>query len=168
MYRIIMAVIWIISCCKWGNWKSWKLYYPSIQFLIIGDLTCNFLLYNKPLWAYGGGIWNHTFADLFEAVVIYPCLVILFLTHYPQLIKKQIIYILCSVVIFTSYEGVSVLFGEFFYYDGWNIGWSLLLNCGLFSILGLHYKRPLLVWPISMVLAFVILYIFKIPFSIMR
>ena len=168
MYQIIMGAIWIISCWKWGDWKNWKLYYPTIQFLIIGDLTCNFLLYNKPLWAYGGWIWNHTFADLFVAIVIYPCLVILFLTYYPKLIKKQLIYILLWTAIFTVHEEVATLLGEFFHYDGWSIWWSALLNYGLFTILGLHYKKPLLVWPISMVLAFVLLYIFKIPFSIMR
>jgi len=168
MYRIILGIIFIIICWKWGNWKNWKSYYPTIQFLIIGDLICNFLLYNNPLWAYGGWIWNHTFADLFEAVVIYPCLVILFLTYYPKLIKKQIIYILLWTAIFTAHEEVAIILGEFFHYDGWNIGWSALLNCGLFIILRLHYKKPLIVWPISMALAFAVLYIFKIPFSIMR
>lgn len=49
MYRIMMGAIFIITCWKWGDWKNWKLYYPTIQFLIIGDLKANFLLYNKPL-----------------------------------------------------------------------------------------------------------------------
>lgn len=41
MYILINA-LYIIAGIIWGNLRNWKRYYPSILYLIIGDLLYNF------------------------------------------------------------------------------------------------------------------------------
>ncbi|KUG02365.1 hypothetical protein ASZ90_020266 [hydrocarbon metagenome] len=38
----------------------------------------------------------------------------------------------------------------------------------MFMLLWLHYKRPLWVWPISIIIAFAVLALFDMPFSSMK
>lgn len=42
----------LLAGIKWGNWRRWRDYYPTILFFIIGDLLYSCLLYNHQLWAY--------------------------------------------------------------------------------------------------------------------
>lgn len=49
MFRIILVLVFVIIAWKWGDWKNWKLYYPTILFMILGDFVYIFLTYKKPL-----------------------------------------------------------------------------------------------------------------------
>ncbi len=162
---IILIIISVYLCWKYGDWKNWRLYYPTILYLVIGNLTCDILVYQNPLWSYNIKFLSRIYADLLVIAFIYPSTIILFLTYYPKLIKKQVAYLLLWVLIYSSVEYLASILGGFSYSNGWTIEWSILFNCIMFPLLYLHYKRPLWVWPISMALAFIVLYIFKIPFS---
>ena len=161
---IVLIIISIFSCWKYGDWKNWRLYYPTILYLIIGDVVCDNLTYRVPLWSYN----NNIYTDLLMIVFIYPCTVILFLTNYPKLIKRQVGYLLLWVFVYSSIEYIAYISSGFFYSNGWTIGWSILFNCIMFPLLYFHYKKTLWVWPISMALAFIVLYIFKIPLYSIR
>ena len=165
MGLMLLIILSIFLCWSYGDWKNWKLYYPTILYLLIGSLTCDVLVYQKPLWSYTINFLNGISADFLVAVFIYPCTVILFLTHYPKPIKKQVTYLLLWVFIYSSVEYIASITGGFVYFNGWTIGWSILFNIIMFPLLVLHYKRPLWAWPISMALAFIVLYFFKIPFE---
>ena len=160
---IILIIVSVFLCWNYGDWKNWKLYYPTILYLIIGDLSCEILTFGKPLWSYTTMFLSDITTDFLVIVFIYPCTIILFLTYYPKLFKKQVAYILLWVFIYSSVEYISSIIGGFSYSNGWTMGWSILFNCIMFPLLYLHYKRPLCVWLISMALACMILYIFKIP-----
>lgn len=160
---IIPFIAW-----KYGDWINWNKYYPTVLYFIIGDLVYNFLTYNLPLWKYEPSIMNSTLADLLIAVVVFPSTVLLFLPYLPDKITQQIIYIAKWVAIYSTVEWIYYNLGFISYHNGWNIGWSIVFYFIMFSLLWLHYKRPLWAWPISMALAFLTLYIFGIPFSSMR
>lgn len=160
---IILIIISIFLCWKYGDWRNWKLYYPTIEYLIIGDLAYNILTTRMPLWSYNIKFINNISTDFLVTALIYPCTVIMFLTYYPKLMKKQVPYILFWVFIYSSAEYIASISGSFVYSNGWTIGWSILFNGIMFPLLYLHYKRPLWVWPISMALALIVLNIFKIP-----
>lgn len=34
----LLACLFILVCYKWGDWRNWKTYYPTILFLIAGTL----------------------------------------------------------------------------------------------------------------------------------
>jgi hypothetical protein len=64
MSFIILIIISIFLCWKYGDWKNWRLYYPTILYMVIGNLTCDILVYRNPLWSYTINFLNHIYADL--------------------------------------------------------------------------------------------------------
>lgn len=160
---IMLIIMSIFLCWKYGDWRNWKLYYPTITYLIIGDLAYNILTNRMPLWSYNIRSINNISTDFLITAFIYPCTVIMFLTYYPRSIKKQVAYIVSWVFTYSVTEYIASISGSFLYFNGWSIGWSILFNCIMFPLLYLHYKKPLWVWPISMALAFLVLHVFRIP-----
>lgn len=165
---VLVSIFFVISALKWGDLKNWKLYYPTMMYFAIGDLVYNFLTYNNPLWQYANPILKHTASDLLVIIVVYPSTVLLFLSYYPDKLIKKIKHIAFWVFIFSALEWIFYTIGYFTYHNGWNIWWSVVHNLLAFPLLRLHYKKPILVWPISMALAFAILVLFDIPLSSLK
>jgi len=169
MFPLIVLVVPLVIAWKIGDWRHWRLYYSTILYFIIGDVTFNVLSYNKPLWAYHSAVLSHTFMDLLVAVVVFPCTLLIFLPYYPENgWSKKFRYLLFWVFIYSGVEWLAYQLGYFLHYNGWNIYWSIGFNCLMFVFLRLHFKNPLWVLIPSMALAFLILFLFDIPFSSMR
>jgi len=168
MMRIAIAIVFIYLCFKWGDWRNWKSFYPTILFFIIANLSCDILTYSKPLWLYGGSFWDHTFADYFVAFFIYPSVIILFLSNFPKKILKQVWYIIFWIFVMSFLEHIMHINGGIRFQNGWSIGCSILFYLIMFPLLFLNYKKPLLSWFISIVLAFSFMFIFNIPASCLR
>jgi hypothetical protein len=172
-FHIIISIISIFGARKWGDWRNWKLYYPTILYMIIGDLTYISLSSNQPLWEYDSPIISNDFAELLIAFVVFPCTCLIFFKLYSEVnsSKRLMVYILfflfCAFV-YTSIEGLSFCLGFISYHNGWNLYWSLVFNCIMFPLLLLHYKKPLLVWLPSIILALLVMHRFNLPFSIMK
>lgn len=168
MYHILLAVISIFICYKFGDWRNWKNYYPTILFFILSSVGCIVLTYNHPLWLYQSSLINHTFIDLFISITVYPCTIMVFIPYLPSKISKIIIHISIYVAIYTIPEFISVKLGYFSYYNGWNIWCTLIFNYIMFPILILHYKNPIYAWIIGLISPFIFFYIMKIPYSSIR
>ena len=167
MYRIILSILSVLACLKWGKWKNWKEYYPTILYYIIGDLSYNILFYNKSLWEYSKLI-NHTFSIFFNAFFIAPSIIILFLTYLPGKLINNVWYILCWSCLMTFIEYLSSILGFIIYYNGWSIFWSLGFYCIGFSMLELHYKKPLPTWIISLGFAMIMLFVFHVQLDTIK
>ena len=72
MFRIILVLVFVIIAWKWGDWKNWKLYYPTILFMILGDFVYIFLTYKKPLWILESPLFGRTISDLYRSVYYIP------------------------------------------------------------------------------------------------
>lgn len=161
------GILSVFICWKWGNWRAWREYYPTILFLIVGDLVYLFLTQSRPLWSDEGFLRDYPFLEITTIVLLYPSTVILYFTFYPQsgLKWKQAAYILLWVAIYSAIELISHVTGKFSYDNGWNIYYSVIFNILMFPLLRLHYKKPLLAWPICIILAYATMFLFKIPFG---
>ena len=168
MYFIFLAVVSILICYKFGDWKNWMIYYPTILFFILSNIVCVLLIYNHPFQFYESGILNRTFSDLFICITVYPSTVMLFVPNFPKKITKIITHILFYVAIYTIAELIAVKLGYFTYHNGWNIWYSLIFNFTLFPVLILHYKKPLYAWVIALISPHVLFFIMKIPYNIIR
>ena len=167
MLKILIAVLFAAACWKWGAWKRWREFYPTILFVIIGDLIYNFIFYNFPLWEYNKLI-NHTISDLFFAFFVYPSVVIVFLTRLPSGFWKQAFYVLLWSLAYMALEYVSLLLGGIEYANGWTILWSLGLYLLGFTLIRVHWRHPFIVWPIAIAFLVLTAYLFKIPFSALK
>ncbi len=78
MPLVIIALIFILLSLKWGDWKNWRLYYPTILMYIIATLSSNLLTYKKELCIIRGSFWNDILANYFIACVIFPCIIVIY------------------------------------------------------------------------------------------
>ena len=162
------AVLSVILCWKWGNWRNWKEFYPTIIYIIMGNLAYMVLTQSKPLWKEGGILGQYPCLAISSMVVLYASTVILYLTFLPRMhsMKKRLAYIALWIVIYSVMELISFLTGQFYYYNGWRFIYSVIFNMFMFPLLLLHHHKPLLAWPISAVLAYALMSLFDIPFKI--
>jgi hypothetical protein len=165
MTLIIISMVCFGLCYKWGIWKNWKLYYPTILFYIIGALTENFITDKNPLWIIYGMTSKDIISDYFIACFIFPFVIILFLSNYPKRIKMQIVYVTAFAFVSSLIEFIVFVKKGIIYKNGWNIGWSALLYILVFPMLQLHYRRPLLAWLLFFLLVLGGMLHFKIQLS---
>lgn len=167
MFRIFEILIFLFVCYKWGDWRNWKKYYATILYVIIGDLSYNFVFFNFDLWRYYQLV-NHTFSDIIVAFTVLPCGIILFNTHYPQQNLRKILYILTWSFLCAFLEFIFHKMSYILYYNQWNILWSFGVFFIAFCLIRLHLKYPPLTWALSLVLAILVAIIFRLPVSVIK
>lgn len=167
-FQIIVSIIIAVFAWKIGDWKNWKLYYPTILYFIVGEFLYGLLCYNYMLWSFESPLLKKTFSEILIAFVFYPSTVLIYLPHMPSGLIKRIPYILLWVGIFTITEEISLLLGFFSYHNGWNIWLSVLFNSAMFPMLWLHYKRPLWACILLIAAAGIGLVMFNVPISSMK
>ena len=168
MYFAIAGVLADVAAYKWGDRKNWRQYYPTILFVIMGNMTSELLAYRTPLWEYGDVFGDYMIMMIGLMVLMFPGMVILFLSRYPQRPARQALYVLAWAAGFTLLEYLSMRGQLFLHHRGWNIWYTLAHNLVMFPLMRLHYKKPLLAWAASFAVAFLVLLHFKLPFEIVR
>ncbi|MBM7691678.1 hypothetical protein JOC77_001085 [Peribacillus deserti] len=173
--HFIYNAMFLAAGIKWGDWKRWRDYYSTILFFIGGDLMKNFLLHDHPVWTYQETIFgesilrNHTIIVVMIMFVAYPATILMYLGRFPQERWKQFLWIAFWVVIYTGIEFVNLTYLDLInHHNGWNIGWSILFNIVMFSLLRLHFKNPLLAWALSIPWILFLWNVFDIPLYKLR
>ena len=166
---IFINIFYLIAAVKWGDWKNWQQYYPTILFLILGDFLYNFLLYQKSMWLFHDLILpNHTMVTLLAMVVTYSATVIIYLGRFPEGWVKRLLWFLLWVGIYMAAEYVNSKLGFITYHNGWNLPWSVFFTGIIFFILPIHHKRPLLAWLFSVIIIVSLLIIFDVKLNDMK
>lgn len=165
MVHILISIILPAICYFKGNWRNWKAYYPTILLFILGDAVYNFGFFNYPLWTYKSEFFVHTIVDLYWAVLIFPCIVILFLTYMPQKKGIQAVYITAWAAGYALVEFGMYLLDSIGYSNGWNTFYSFLFDIAMFAIMWAHYKKPLIVWPLLALIVPVFVFIVGMPLA---
>ena len=167
-YQIIAPLIMVAISLKWGDWKNWQRYYPTMLFFASGDFIYMLLTYNHPLWEFESPLLKTTLSELWISLVGHPATVVLFLSNIPKGRLKQALWVLFWIFVFTIIEIVSHWLGFCSYHNGWSVWWSVLFNCLMFPLLWIHYKKPVWALPIAIMMGILIISYFRIPFSSMK
>jgi hypothetical protein len=166
--RYLIIGTYIILAYKFSDWRNWKSYYPTILFMILGDMLYNFIAYNHPLWEQITPNLSITFSVLFINFTAWPAITLLYLTYFPETGKlKKALYILMWVLIHTLTELFLWWFGYYEYSNGWHIGWSMLFDALMFPLLIIHHRKPQFAWPLAFLIGTTITCFF-IPLSSMK
>jgi hypothetical protein len=155
----------LVICLKSGCWRHWNQYYSTTLYVVLGNMIYNIISYQKPLWNLGNIVGQYFLLELFVMTLLYSSTVILYLTYYPIQGYKQIAYILCWVGLYVIVELFSLKWCGFTYLNGWNILYTIGFDITMFALIRLHYKKPILAWVSSAVIALVFIWWFKIPLS---
>ncbi len=162
--RLLIILSSAAVCYKWGDWRNWKKYYPTILFVICGDLIYNFVFHDFTLWRYTN--WpNHTFVNLMYMFLVYPSVVITYLTRYPRKRSHAVLYVLGWAIFGVLFERIAVSFGNFTYENSWNIWWSSGFFLMGFMLIKLHYHHPIITWATAFFFLFLYMFLFHIPFA---
>lgn len=174
MVNVMYALVWLGAAWKWGDWRNWRKYYPTILFFVLGDFLYLLLLSDSfPMWRYNPpdidediGVTNKI-VSLSIIVIKYPATVLIYLSKFPRdKIQKQILYILCWVLIYLINEAVDLKFHLIQYFNGWSLGWSVLFTTVMFILLRVHLKNPLIALGFSIVFILFLWKTFDVPFSV--
>ncbi len=162
---VSFGIMCIVLAFRFGDWRNIEKYYPTILFLIIGDLLYNLFTYSDPTWKYNES-WvfpNHTLANIWMMATVYPATVMIYLYHFPKKRVNQVFYIAFWVILYVITEmiGLHVLH-LIDHLNGWNMWWSFLFDIILFVMLYIHYKRPFVAWGLSILVIIFLLNVFDV------
>ena len=170
----LFSTLLMIASLKWGDWKNFRQYYPTFLFFIVGDLSYQYLLYNKSMWQFHPILVdtfilpNHTIISFSKMILVYGATLSIFLGHFPQRRKKQITWILLWVLVYSLFETVNLSIGGISHHNGWSLGWSLYFNILMFSVLGIHHFRPILAWILSGINILFLWHMFDLSITIFK
>ncbi|WP_456271331.1 CBO0543 family protein [Bacillus sp. AK031] len=172
---ILLLSIYIIAGIKYGEWKNFKEYYPTLLYFIIGDLLSQFLLFDYSLWEFHpmddadrlAGL-NHTFIALAKMGIQYTATVAIFIGRLPESIGKQFLAVLLWTTIYGLNEYVAHSLGGLSYHRGWGFGWDILFNLMMFTMLIIHYRKPLFAWILTFPVIVGLWLIFDIPLDVLK
>lgn len=163
--HLIYNLAFILAAWRWGDWKNWQQYYPTMIFFILMDLLQDFLTYNHPFWLFHDIIIStHTIIALSIMLMKYPAIILIYLKYFYQTNnnKKRVFHFTFWVLLYAVHEYVNLQLGFISHHNGWNMGWSFLFIIIMFSILTVHYKNPLIAWGLSFL--FLIILCFNFDF----
>lgn len=173
--HIILHALFLLAAWKWGDWRNWQKYYSTVLYLIVNDQVYNFLTYNYPLWKFNAVTFdkiiysNHTLITLGIDFINYPAIVLIYLGHYPKGKIKQAVYVSAWALLNSAIEITSLATVKgISHANGWNLGWSIVVNFLYYILLRVHYLRPLLAWAFSIGLIVVFSILFSIPIRTMK
>lgn len=170
------ALIWLLACWKWGDWKNWQKYYSTLLFFIVGDFIYLYLLSDLyPMWRYTPqgmdkniGLTN-THVSLSIMFIKYTTTIFIYLSKFPNSSKmKQVLYMAFWVLLYTLNEIMDLFFHLMKHYNGWNLGYSILFNVVMFVILRVHHSKPPIAWGLSILFIIFLWNLFDVPSSVFR
>jgi len=168
--HLVLAIISILAVWLSGDYKKWKFFYPTMQYIALGNLTYNFLCSSHWLWQLSPDIkWlNHSLLEMSYTFITFPITTLMFLTRYPegQGVRRILRHYLFWIVLYAGVEIILLMRGNIIYKYGWGLGWSVLFDCIMFAFLRLHHKKPLLTMIISVPMTIFWILYFEIPVSV--
>jgi hypothetical protein len=165
LFRISLLLFFVISAAIWGDWKNWQKYYPTILFVMVINLAASFLTYHHILWQYNPGalVATHTTVEMINAFALLPAATLTFLSRLPlrRGFFYQCGYIVLWVAMFSGWEFLAhYLVGSLTYKHGWSWYASIFFDIGMFSVIRIHYSRPLWGWAGTLIMMLIIFFVF--------
>jgi hypothetical protein len=165
----LIIILWsVFAAWKWGDWRNWTKYHPTILFMPIGNLMYGLLVNDTDfyLWRYQSDfLFSQETADVFYTIIVFPATVLLYLSNYPEEKGARVIHVLKYVAIYCIVEWVGIKVGALKHSHGWTMAWSILFNIVAFTILRIHHEKPIIAYISSILFSLFLLYYFQVPLT---
>jgi len=163
----LLTVLLLVLTWRFGDWRNWRNYYPTILFILFVNLFSYVLTFDYPLWLFHETFLlpNRMMNEFRLEFVVMPAIILLFLTFYPYgaARMRQFVYIVGWGTFWSVIESFYMYTTVYTYHNGWSIWWSSVIWYLMFVVMAIHHKKPPWAWLICSVFSvFVILY-FNIP-----
>lgn len=165
--HIFLTCISIYSVWHRKDYLKWRDFYPTMQYIAIGNLTYQFLCATNWLWRIAPDMkgFYYLTVEAIYSFIVFPLTALMFLSRYPEGSKKMEIFkhYLFWIGIYVFFEFIFMKLGIMEYQKGWNLWWSALFNCIMFPFLRLHHKKTILTLVLSVPMTLFWLWLFDIP-----
>lgn len=164
--HIVISILTIIASMKWGKWKNWQDYHPSMLFIAAGGLLYEYIVQENTLWKFHPDfIYGHEMVVIVYAVITMPISIFLYLSHFPERWFLRVFYIVAWSVIYITVEWMLLKFDRISYQNGWSILFSFLFDLVMFSVIALHHHKPIRSYIISLFIIIFLIAYFDVPFK---
>ncbi|MGG1679617.1 CBO0543 family protein [Neobacillus sp. NRS-1170] len=158
-----IGIILLLISLRWANWKEWQRYYPTMIYIVAMSLLYKlFALYQFHLWKFSSHDFffnSHIAIHLCHTFIINPLYTIIYLSNFPEeSFLKKCIYIIKWVAALLIVELFLLSFDHINYFHGWKLKWTIFFDFSMFSLLRIHFKKPL--WGIFLSIIFTLFYLF--------
>ncbi|MCI3919666.1 hypothetical protein MO973_05390 [Paenibacillus sp. TRM 82003] len=145
--NIIIAVVLLGLAIRFGKWKRWQAFYPTLLYIVVCNLFYNYIVKEQHLWKFESPWFPfpHEVMDVIYSFIINPAMTYLFLSYHPTTgwVRKSA-YWLGWTVVFSLIETLQFLTDHIVYYRGWSIPWTVFFYTLMFPMLYLHYRKPII------------------------
>ena len=167
IFRICLLLLFFIATLLLGDWKNWHKYYSTVLFVMVVNLAASFLTYHHTLWNYNPDILvkSQTTVELINSFFMLPASAFVYLSRYPINSTRfnQAGYIALWVLIYASLEAIDhYVISGISYKHGWSWETSAIFDIAMFSIIRLHYSKPILAWGCCLFLTIAISIVFNL------
>jgi hypothetical protein len=163
LFRIGLSAGFLLAAWRWGDWRRWRLYYPTMLFAATVNLAAAYISYHHPLWDFNADafVGSETTVEMLNSLFALPVTVFAYLSRYPAAGPlRQARYILVWVALFAAVESLDTYLGGICYFNGWSLAHSIVFDCVMFPILRLHHLRPLAAWLATLAVGAFIIVVF--------
>ncbi|MCI1592208.1 CBO0543 family protein [Heyndrickxia oleronia] len=162
---ITVTVILLIILIWKRYLKNWKDYHATLVYVITCNLTYIVLCRDYWLWKYHSPFLSEKQIELFNVLVLLPLISLLYLSRYPEGVRKIKKFIFLSKWVIGSMliEGLFIYFNEIEFDHGWGFWMELPFYFVMYTFMRLHMFKPLLVYALSVITALLFLWIFHVP-----
>ncbi|MDG5789263.1 hypothetical protein QA612_17525 [Evansella sp. AB-P1] len=171
MIHLSIKLLFVLAAWKWGDWRNWQKYYPTILFFILGDLAYNYIFYDYTLWEFDERIpllKYDTFLVFSFMLLRYPATVLIFLGKFPKGMAKGTAWISLWVIIYIGLEMFDLKMGLIEHHNGWNLLWSFVFDIMLFVIIKIHHHRPIIAWALTIICSIILWNLLNVPIDILK
>lgn len=158
-----MVGSFLFAAWRWGDWRRWQVYYPTMLFAVAVDLFAAYVSYHRPLWIFNPDalVRSHTGVEIVSTFVMMPTTVLVYLSNFPPAGRaRQAAYMLAATALYAVLETADMATGGISYANGWSLWCSYLFDGAMFPIFTLHHARPLYGWLATLAMAAYILMAF--------
>jgi hypothetical protein len=165
--HLAFSILLVIIVLWKGDWKNWQKYALTIAYVIICNLLYTYFCRDYLLWKYKADFLpkSHFIVDLFYTFINLPGITLLFLTFYPFSYEKsrQIRFIAYWIISAMIVEYPFIKFGRLHLDHGYEYWMEIPFYTAMFSLIRLHYSRPLIAYGVSVPIIVFMLWYFKVP-----
>lgn len=163
----ILTISLLIVTWRYGDWRNWRKYYPTILYIVLVNLFSYVLTFNYPLWLFHKTflIPNRMLNEFRLDFLFMPALILLYLTYYPFGVARlrQFVYIMAWGTFCSLAEAFYMFTNVYTYHNGWSIWWSAIVWYLMFVVMAIHLKKPPWAWLICLFFSVFVIFYFNIP-----
>ncbi len=154
----------ILAAWKWGDWRNFQKYYPTMLYVLSISMIYEFLTKDFAIWTFHPDfLFNQAIVVLLHAVISVPFTIFIFLSRYPTEGAKIFFHYLIWIGIYIGAEEILSVTRRITYEHGWSLWSSLVFDCIMFPMIRLHYKKPIIAWIFTFPIVIAYMFIFKVP-----